>query len=1750
MYDVDGLTILHDGWTSWSAGTSSKHLLIPGWNPQRGWQFGFGASSWQWTDYHWIDNLFIWSTWLVAGPSPFELEVTMNGQQFVSTGTNISYLAYPAISTLIPKTGPAAGNTQIRIDGVNLAHGDNYTCRFGSTVVPAELIDGPGGGGPGSGGAPASPSALPSIRCSTPSIVQSSAQSFVEVRVAVSLNNQDYTVDPIDFSYREPTVVSSINPDAGPVAGGSLVRVSGAHFAGGDGFRCMFGDLPPVRAVLQGSFTLGYYLECYAPALNSTAAGEMKVPLEVTVNNQQYTANLVPFRYFAPQSLDDILPTSGPVLGSTSVLVSFRSDGASSDSTFYCRFGKVLSVGALVATGRVACPSPATTLAGPAMLSISTNAQQFSNTRHFFYYAHPRVSEISPTSGPVQAGTLVDVRGAFLGNGSQYRCVFGITRVTATYVAGVGGASGLVRCQTNAMAAPGDQVFRVSLNAQQYTEDPHLFNFFTPPSISALSPSSGPVLGATAIRLAGTGFDGGSHYLCRFEEQIVRADGANGAALVAAARSAALSVPAVRVSLTEATCVSPAVVHEGARPYSLRLSLNGQQFSPEGQVVFTMHGLSKVHSSSPSSGPIAGGTLVVNVGVHLGNGSDYRCRFGSLVVNATHQSDASLAVSCYSPLVASFGPVALEVAQNGQQFTSSNNTFTFYGPPSIGAPDTAITSLFPVAGPSDGSTLVEVRGNALTGGSDYRCKFADVGGIPASFVNDGAIACRSPPLPAESVAVVTVALNAQQYLEVGVNFSVYPPNRVVRLSPSTGTSVGGTVVTVTGTHFRSYAEHPVLCRFANQTATTTLIDSSTLECIAPLATAAGVAVAADPSFSVAGALGGTLLGNARLAHGVLELTQPHHFQTGTFHLALPPRSVPFRWFRLRFEMSVGGGHRWLLTPKGGMGMSLVFGLLPDGAFGELGAGHHLRLCFLTANATLTAHYANRYLARADLAAAFGSALGGFPREPAPAVYAQVELSYARGTLSVRVNDQLLLSLRELPLESAQTTRWAFGFGARTGLYHDAHRLANMTFRSGSYEFADDVAVEVTQNLETYTVDNARFVYQPIPRVSSISVSRGPLSGSTRVLLYGSNFSRAAHTLCKFGSTIVNGTVRETADGLVMPMACDSPPHVEGSVPLELTLNGQDYTTDGLNYSFYALQLSHASPSGGPLAGGALLTIWGDGLGSGAGYHRYLCRFAQGMHKAVVAATYLAREGVVRCTSPTLVEAGMAGVSVSANGQQFTPNGQLGFLVFNTSVTSVDPPYSIHRGGQPINVSVPGALALSSPHYACRFAGHPASLATGFNASVGVDRWYGTALVPATLSGGSVGATLSCITPSAGDAGIARRLFLGFDSPLLPPGLALAGSAIIADGMLQLTQAMHHEHGSLVLRPARETGTSPWPWRSFDLRLLVHIGGGGLYCTYDSARGGKVCGGEGMSLSYGPLPDKGLGLQGGGTGLRVAFETGARFGPSILITYDNIHILRHSLLPAGWRRDQWVALRVGYGTHDSPEGLVIERNGATDLRGIVLQGWAPESSWQLAISASTGLAVDHHWIDNFTLVTDALIARMDVTVEVTLNGQQFTSSQRSLSYDAPIAISAFSPTSGPTSGQTRVTVFGFMFAHGLSYSCRFGNETVLAIYNASTLDVVCPTSPAQISGDHEFAISLDGLHWVTAQAPFTFYEGQATSIVPTGGPLHGATSVLVQGTGLGRGSDYRCRYRGPNPIAITTVAGPFPPNPTVGSALHP
>ena len=56
----------------------------------------------------------------------------------------------------------------------------------------------------------------------------------------------------------------------------------------------------------------------------------------------------------------------------------------------------------------------------------------------------------------------------------------------------------------------------------------------------------------------------------------------------------------------------------------------------------------------PASGPSAGGVLVLLSGLLLGDGSDYRCRFGATFVTASYHRSASLLLTTYYLLLTTY----------------------------------------------------------------------------------------------------------------------------------------------------------------------------------------------------------------------------------------------------------------------------------------------------------------------------------------------------------------------------------------------------------------------------------------------------------------------------------------------------------------------------------------------------------------------------------------------------------------------------------------------------------------------------------------------------------------------------------------------------------------------------------------------------------------------------------------------------------------------------------------------------------------------------------------------------------------------------------------------------------------------------------------------------------------------------------------------------------------------------------------
>ena len=1783
----------------------------------------------------------------VAPPTDHQVmlpfRVSLNARQYsdldATTFTFFRFLPPATVSQIAPTSGPLAGGTTINVFGAHFADGAGYRCAFGDAVVLATLM----------GDAQAGHF----LKCSAPAPKVSLARKDIPVTLEIAINAQQYTDDTVMFRYFAAPSIELLAPASGPTLGNTTVRIAvqgdGGDSSGGAIIHCEFGD-----TVTFGAREADKFVGCPAPL--AAAAGSVDV--RISANGQQYTGG-GGYRYYSPPRLDALNPSSGPLQGGTLVRL-MGSHLLQGTHTVFVLGGSVGPINATLALSPppaiVLCQMPegspalAALGAGAHTLKLSPNAQQYTDDAlNLNLYAPPKLLMIVPSTGPILGGTRVAALGSDLGGGSEYMCAFGITTSdnatsddftsdnTTTFntaAATLSAGARDVRCVTphTQEGAVGARRFALALNGQQFHDDALLnFIFLLPAVLSSISPSSGPLAGATAVRVYGSNLGGGDDYRCRFGEHEVVAS------LVDSESGGAIHV----------ACVSPSTA--AAALATIRVTVNGQQYTPAG-VSFSFYGPASVRKVFPTAGSVAGSTQVTVHGANLGGGSDYKCAFSSsFLVAASFVSTSAVQCVASASSPTSVGEVTVSLTLNGQQFIGRGS-----GGENVGNGDFGFGS---GSGSGIGSGSVSGDGSVESGS-----------GFGSG--NEGVIEGRA--------------------------FFFYTPPRVSLISPSSGPAVGATLVTVQGDHFVTFAAHPIQCRFGAALVAATIVDGgSTLRCAAPTATEAAAAylmrLAWGAAASPALPSGTLMLGSAAVKGEQLVLTANAPYSTGTVLFAAGDGARDLPWLEIELELAIVG------TPGepafgggggGGMGFSISFGSLGETPLGELGGGEGLRVCLLTHNRTLLVRWDDVVLARRP----FPVALAG--------------PSYAGSFRLFATGSELLLSFGGVSLAPPLplllppgNAAWRFGLGARTGAQYARHEISHIRLRAGAYVCTEHAPLEVTLNLQAFTDDARNFTFVPLPAVSSVSIDRGPIAGGTLVEVSGTNFSRGTRSQCRFGgSSIVPATVDADAPHRLW---CVAPPHEEATVALEMSSNGQQYTQSSAAFTYYELVLSALSPPSALRSGGTLTTIRGFGIGSGASGGKYVCQFivdsscefgsgegsssgegsgsgesrdkgnpygacASGAGvppqlKLRVPATYEPRHDVVVCLSPALGDksAPRATVAVSTNGQQFTEE-ELSMELHQLTVTKLEPSHSLWVGGQPVTLRLDGlSPEMIKAGISCRFQFGPEPgrwlTASSYNASTGVDRWWGSAIVPATAVASD---EVRCDAPPAEAAGATRRLSfefgssgrvdcsggggggggssgygsigesiscsaIGGDYSLAPrPSVWLLGGAVVADGVLKLTQRRHFEQGAALLTPPGER-----TWSSFDLRALVYIGGGqGGLEAFDAGAGGHIHGGEGFSVLYGEISGvaqaravlevaaegfgdapsgdgasgeyglgsglgetgsgtgmlddldndatpaaplypfvtglnaSGLGVWGGGTGLRLRFHShGKHFGSG---SEERIEVLcanevHHTIpLPDGWPKSTWVTLRIGLHTLDSPDGLLIDLNGRTLARNLpvcdtaVLQSFAgapaaaspaaacvcalaPTPSWRFALAAHTGLALDNHWFDNVTLSGDTLVRPIAQRLEVSANGQQFTADGPTFTYDARVFVSGFSPSSGPVAGGTTVRVLGSMFEHGLEYTCAFGassvNATLIATVPAreGAGEMECGQTPTLArAGAVDFGVSLDaGLHVYssTARSQFGFYQAIASHVFPTSGPVAGGALLRVLGSGLGGGSDYHCRY---------------------------
>lgn len=1146
------------------------------------------------------------------GPGEAKVSLTFNGQDFTHIVGQFYTYAAPRLVSLRPQTGPARGGTRIRIRGANLLAGSNFTrfCRFGHLpVVPAQV------------------DSNSEAICITPSLDPPPTSGEASVFVELTLNEQDFTTDRINFTFYDPPTVTLVSPSTGPTQGGTLLSLRGNFSALGSTYNCSFGtsaSLVPATRIAHD------ILLCSTVALS---AGVHSV--EVTLNADDYsaTSDHAVFRSFLPPALLSIEPASGTRSGGTLVTLTGRGLGAGSHRV--CAFNSSLLMPATVQhETRLLCYTPPSHQQELA-IGLSLNAQQYLHTSLYFqYYADPVALSLSPTMGPLRGSTVVLIGGRHLHGGSSALCKFGTAPpVVMTPILG----SENVTCTTPPRDAGTLAPLALTLNGRQYVDTVLTFAFADDLVVGNLSPASGPIGGSTRVRLRGNGFALGDDLLCRFGHARVHPF----------VSELHIDHATFDHASGEVRCLTPPAA-AGVLP--LEITLNGQQFSATSTTLGVyLH--PHVSSLSPNSGPIAGGTYFTVHG-QFGGGAHYQCHFsgtseGGTTVPASHSALPDT-LRCKSPPGSARLASMVELSPNAQQFSSDTVRFTYYV-------TLRVSALSPTSGPLEGGTRLEIAGSGFFATPELRCRFANANfaaTAPSAFVAHDLASCVMPSTNGTSMRKMLVG----------------PGIPRVTFGTATLLAGGDTLSVMFNGDLEHYKVGTLIMDIHDQLAFSAQAFSMQFD----LTTFAG------PAMLHSGAVRDGVVMDANLGRG-----DGWSFSYGDVAQGLVSERgaglglrIQVRLFTVNELRVLLGGHllfarHIFVDPDDNQSVSIRISVQNSELSVQLG------------NLTVVAHLPlPGWRPQRTWRMAIGSRSG--------ASAARLELRdisvstspFADGNaLSVEVSantldfttDAVQLSLRPPPTFEVYSPSTGSGGGGIpvslsglgmrggsdykitfTGSNASAVVGATFAFIDGrdtlsfiTPEYATGVA-NVTVSLNGQQFEAAgQFGFYNQPFLQDISPTSGPVGGGTLVRLWGSVFAGGSVYRCRFGAALV------TADfdpALNRELACRLPEGLSlGVHVLEVTINGQEFTDSHLNFTVYGNStVTFLCPNSGPIVGGTAVRVVGALLANGS---HYLCRFAG----VVVNASYV--EGAipheVRCTAPTMAQGALVPVELSLNGQNFT-----------------------------------------------------------------------------------------------------------------------------------------------------------------------------------------------------------------------------------------------------------------------------------------------------------------------------------------------------------------------------------------------------------------------------------------------------------------------------------------------------------------
>jgi hypothetical protein len=197
----------------------------------------------------------------------------------VSNGVGYTYVAVPALTTVVPNVGPASGGTTVVVTGTGLTGASAVT--FGATPATSFTVD------------------------SATQITAVAPAGTGTVQLTVTTSGG--TSNGLAYTYIPAPGLATVLPNVGLEAGGGIVVLTGTALSTASAVT--FGGTPAT------SFTVDSATQITAVAPAGTGT------VQVTVTSAGGTSNGVAYTYIGIPSLTAVLPNTGPEIGGTTVVL-------------------------------------------------------------------------------------------------------------------------------------------------------------------------------------------------------------------------------------------------------------------------------------------------------------------------------------------------------------------------------------------------------------------------------------------------------------------------------------------------------------------------------------------------------------------------------------------------------------------------------------------------------------------------------------------------------------------------------------------------------------------------------------------------------------------------------------------------------------------------------------------------------------------------------------------------------------------------------------------------------------------------------------------------------------------------------------------------------------------------------------------------------------------------------------------------------------------------------------------------------------------------------------------------------------------------------------------------------------------------------------------------------------------------------------------------------------------------------------